>query len=190
MTDVGAADADDAELLAAAAAGDERAFEIFYRRHLAAITGFHLRRTGRREIAFDLTAETFAAVVVACGDYDPQRGSATGWLFGIAANKLRQSLRRGRVEAAARRRLGHTPVTIDDEDLARVDELASQCDESRVASLLAELPPEQREAIMARVVDERPYAEIAEGLRCSEAVVRQRVHRGLRRLRERLEETA
>jgi DNA-directed RNA polymerase specialized sigma24 family protein len=42
-----------------------------------------------REIAFDLTAETFAAVVVACAEYDPQRGSATGWLFGIAANKLR-----------------------------------------------------------------------------------------------------
>jgi RNA polymerase sigma factor (sigma-70 family) len=190
MTDVGPAEADDAALLAAAAAGDEEAFATFYRRHLAAITGFHLRRTGRREIAFDLTAETFAAVVVACGDYDPERGSATGWLFGIAANKLRQSLRRGRVEAAARRRLGHAPVVIDDEDLARVDELASRGDEARLAELLAELPADQREAITARVVDERPYEEIATGLRCSEAVVRQRVHRGLRRLRERLEETA
>jgi hypothetical protein len=53
MTDVGPADRDDAALLAAAAAGDEQAFATFYRRHLAAITGFHLRRTGRREIAFD-----------------------------------------------------------------------------------------------------------------------------------------
>ena len=61
MTDVSPADRDDAALLAASAAGDEDAFAAFYRRHLAAITGFHLRRTGRREIAFDLTAETFAA---------------------------------------------------------------------------------------------------------------------------------
>jgi DNA-directed RNA polymerase specialized sigma24 family protein len=132
MTDVSPADRDDAALLAASAAGDEDAFAAFYRRHLAAITGFHLRRTGRREIAF----------------------------------------------------------VIDDEDLVRVDELASRGDESRLAELLAELPAEQREAITARVVDERPYEEIAASLRCSEAVVRQRVHRGLRRLRQRLEETA
>jgi RNA polymerase sigma factor (sigma-70 family) len=155
MTDVGPSDANDAALLAAAAEGDEQAFATFYLRYLAAVTGFHLRRTGRREIAFDLTAETFAAVVVACGDYDPACGSATGWLFGIAANKLRESLRRGRVEDAARRRLGHVPVALHDDDLVRVEELASLSDEARVAALLAELPDDQRSAITARVVDER-----------------------------------
>jgi len=56
--------------------------------------------------------------------------------------------------------------------------------------LLGELPYTQRAAVRARVLDERSYAAIASELRCSEAVVRQRVHRGLRRLRERLEETA
>ncbi|HMJ36542.1 MAG TPA: RNA polymerase sigma factor [Baekduia sp.] len=184
------ADRDDAALLAATAAGDERAFEVFYRRHLAAVTGFHLRRTGRRELAFDLTAETFAAVVVGCDGYDPARGSATGWLFGIAAHKLHDSLRRGRVEAGARERLRHEPVALLDADLERVDELASAVDEGRLAALLADLPAEQRGALLARVIDERPYPEIAAELRCSEAVVRQRVHRGLRRLRGGMEEPA
>src|SRR3954469_10366081 len=101
---------DDATLLAAAARGDERAFEAFYRRHLAAVTGFHLRRTGRPELAFDLTAETFAAVVVAVGSFDQARGTATGWLFAIAAHKLRDSFRRGRVEASAREHLRHEPI--------------------------------------------------------------------------------
>jgi RNA polymerase sigma-70 factor (ECF subfamily) len=181
---------DDATLLAAAAAGDERAFEAFYLRHLAAVTGFHLRRIGRREVAFDLTAETFAAVVVACATFDPARGSATGWLFGIAAHKLRDSLRRGRVEASARERLRHEPIALEDADLARVDELASRADEGRLSALLEDLPVEQRAALLARVVDERPYEEIAGELRCSEAVVRQRVHRGLRRLRSGLEGSA
>lgn len=179
---------DDAALLTAIAAGDDRAFEAFYRRHLAAITGFHLRRTGRRELAFDLTAETFAAVVVSCGDFDPTRGAPVGWLFGIAANKLRESLRRGRVEAAARQRLRHEPVVLHDTDLERVDDLASQVDERRLVELLATLPTDQREAVLARVVDERPYPEIAAALDCSEAVVRQRVHRGLRRLRHEMED--
>jgi RNA polymerase sigma-70 factor (ECF subfamily) len=181
---------DDTTLLAAAAAGDERAFEAFYLRHLPAVTGFHLRRTGRREVAFDLTAETFAAVVVGCATFDPQRGSATGWLFGIAAHKLRDSLRRGRVEASARERLRHEPIALEDADLARVDELASRVDEPRLAVLLGDLPAEQRSALLARVVDEQPYEEIAGELACSEAVVRQRVHRGLRRLRSGLEGSA
>src|SRR3954469_776652 len=157
---------DDATLLAAAAGGDERAFEEFYRRHLAAVTGFHLRRTGRRELAFDLTAGTFAPVVVGCTTFDPARGSATGWLFGIAAHKLRDSLRRGRVEAAARRRLRHQPIALQDEDLERVEELASRVDESRLATLLGDLPSEQRAALLARVVDEQPYDEIAATLDC------------------------
>lgn len=181
---------DDATLLAAAAAGDERAFEAFYRRHLAAVTGFHLRRTGRPELAFDLTAETFAAVVVACDGFDPARGSATGWLFAIAAHKLRDSFRRGRVEATARERLRHEPIALHDADLERVEALASSADEQRLAALLDDLPAEQRVAVLARVVDERPYEEIAAELQCSEAVVRQRVHRGLRRLRSRLEGSA
>lgn len=181
---------DDDALLLAAARGEQAAFESFYRRWLPAVIGFHLRRVAVRETAFDLTAETFAAVVVACGAFDPRRGSAPAWLFAIADHKLRDSLRRGRVEASARRALGHRPVVLEDEDLVRVEELASLGTGARLEQLLDELPRTQGAAVRARVLDERSYAAIASELRCSEAVVRQRVHRGLRRLRERLQETA
>lgn len=181
---------DDNALLLAAAEGDEAAFETFYLRWLPVVAGFHLRRVGSREAAFDLTAETFAAVVVACGRFDPTKGSAANWLFAIAEHKLADSLRRGRVEARARHALGHRPIVLEDDDLLRVEELASRVEGALLDELLAELPAQQRAAIRARVLDERPYAHIAAELDCSEAVVRQRVHRGLRRLRERLGETA
>jgi RNA polymerase sigma-70 factor (ECF subfamily) len=180
---------DDAGLLAAAAAGEEAAFEVFYRRWLPVVLRFHLRRTRSREVALDLTAETFAAVVVGCRGFDVRRGSAAAWLFGIAEHKLNDSLRRTRVEDSARRRLRLEPVVFDDADLDRVEELAGAGGEPVLRKLLAELPAEQRQAVCARVLDERPYREIAADLRCSEAVVRQRVHRGLARLRERLKET-
>jgi RNA polymerase sigma factor (sigma-70 family) len=183
-------DVDDAGLLVAAAAGDCSAFELFYRRWLPVVTRFHLRRVGSREAAFDLTAETFAAVVVALGDFDPERGAAPAWLFGIAEHKLQTSIRRGRVEARARRELGHRRLVLDDEALARVEELASLGGAERVGELLGQLPAEQEAAIRARVLDERSYAEIAVDLKCSEAVVRQRVHRGLERLRQRLAEAS
>jgi RNA polymerase sigma factor (sigma-70 family) len=181
---------DDAQLLVTAASGDRAAFEQFYRRWLPAVTRYHLRRVGSREVAFDLTAETFAAVVVALGDFDPERGSGPGWLFAIAEHKLRTSFRRGRVEARARRELGHHRLVLDDEDLARVDDLASLAGSARVEELLSGLPPSQEKAVRARVLDERSYAEIAGDLRCSEAVVRQRVHRGLERLRQRMVEAS
>lgn len=55
-------------------------------------------------------------------------------------------------------------------------------------SALAALPPDQREAVEARIVDEREYADIALAARTSESVVRKRVSRGLAGLRSRLEE--
>lgn len=178
---------DDRALIAATAAGDPRALDAFYRRHEAAVIGFHLRRTGNRELAFDLTAETFAAVIVASSRFDPAQGSPAGWLFGIAANKLRESLRRGRVEAEARRALSMATISVTDGDLERVDELASLVDERSLEEMLGGLPHDQRVAILARVIDERDYREIAAELSCSEAVVRQRVARGLRALRRQME---
>ncbi|WP_051471148.1 RNA polymerase sigma factor [Patulibacter minatonensis] len=178
---------DDDELRRRAAQGDDDAFAAFYRRHLPVVIGFHLRRTGRPEFAFDLAAETFAAVIVALPTFRPGDGSAVAWLFGIAHNKLRHSLRRGRVEAEARQRLRHEPIVLEDDALARIEDLGTQTTEHDLRAALADLPDDQRDLLLARVVDERPYAELARELACSEAVVRQRVHRGLRLLRSRLE---
>jgi RNA polymerase sigma-70 factor (ECF subfamily) len=181
---------DDAALLRAAAGGDDDAFAVFYRRHLPGVTRFHLRRTGRPELAFDLTAETFAAVVVGLRSFDVDRGPATAWLYGIALNKLRESLRRGQVEDRARRDLGLDPVQLEDAGFVRVEEQASRADEAALHEALEDLPDDQRDAVLARVVEERPYEEIARELECSPSVVRQRVHRGLRRLRTRMEDRA
>jgi RNA polymerase sigma factor (sigma-70 family) len=177
----------DEELMAALVAGDADAFSTFYRRHLSAVSAYFARRVGDREAAFDLTAETFAAVVVSAGRFDPGRGPAIAWLLGIASHKLTDSARRRRVESDARRRLALEPVAITDADLERID--ASARTGPDLGELVAALPAAHREAVTARVIEERSYAEIAADLQCSEAVVRQRVHRGLRRLREQLKET-
>jgi RNA polymerase sigma factor (sigma-70 family) len=186
MEVMGEASLDDRELLGRIAAGDDDAFAAFYRRHLDAVVAFFRRRVPQPELAFDLAAETFAAVVGSAGTYEGAAPPAA-WLFGIARNKLRESLRRGRVEDAARRRLGMQPVRLDEEDLERVEERAAVGSATLVREL-AELPEATRTALLARVVEERDYDEIAAELQCSEQVVRQRVHRGLARLRAGLKE--
>jgi RNA polymerase sigma-70 factor (ECF subfamily) len=75
------------------------------------------------------------------------------------------------------------PLVLTDETVERIAAL-----DRTALTLVEELPRDQQEAVRARVVDERDYAEIATDLRCSEAVVRKRVSRGLGTMRARLEE--
>jgi RNA polymerase sigma factor (sigma-70 family) len=175
----------DQELLALALSTEPEAFTVFYERHVDAVLTFLRRRTSSPEVAADLMAETFAAALLALhADTEPEELEVpVAWLLGIARNKLFESYRRGKVEAAARERLGLEPLVLTDSDLALVDELS----ESDLVSQLADLlPPDQLQALRARVIDEREYDEIARDLECSEAVVRKRVSRALSTLRGRV----
>lgn len=178
--------ATDAELLARTR-HEAQAFAVFYDRYERAMLGFFMRRTGDPELAADLTAEVFAAALRAAGRYRPQEETAAPWLFKIAHNVWRSSLRRGRVEARARQRIGvREPIAHSAEALERVEALGA--DDTWVVELLERLPAEQREAVRARVVDERSYREIAQELNTSQLVIRKRVSRGLAALRTSLED--
>jgi RNA polymerase sigma-70 factor (ECF subfamily) len=75
------------------------------------------------------------------------------------------------------------PLVLTDEVIERISDL-----DHTALTLVDDLPAEQQAAVRARVIDERDYPEIAKDLRCSEAVVRKRVSRGLGSLRARMEE--
>jgi RNA polymerase sigma factor (sigma-70 family) len=175
----------DQQLLALAVTAEPDAFTVFYERHVNVVLAFLRRRTSSPELAADLMAETFAAALLALhADTEPAELEVpVAWLLGIARNKLFESYRRGRVEAAARERLGLEPLVLDDSDLAAVDELSESDLVEQLASLL---PADQLQALRARVIDERDYEEIARDLQCSEAVVRKRVSRALSTLRSRV----
>ncbi len=172
----------DGELLVATAS-DPQAFAVFYRRHVRGVFGFFRRRVSSAEVALDLTAETFASVLEGSARYELRPEPARGWLYGIAWNKLHEAQRRGRAEDTARQKLRMAPIALTDEGIARLEAMAGE----PAVSVLEGLPAEQREAVRMRVVDERSYDELATELRCSNSVVRKRVSRGLRAMRERLE---
>ena len=172
----------DEELLQASRR-EPAAFGVFYGRHEGRILRYFLARVGDAEVAADLTAETFASALAGTHRFRPRKGPAVAWLFGIAHNTLAASKRRGQVEARSRRRIGTPPLVLTNELVERIEALSGPALE-----LLDDLPAAQQQALRARVVDEREYAEIAKDLRCSEAVVRKRVSRGLARLRDELGE--
>ena len=106
-----------------------------------------------------------------------------GWLYGIAWNKLHDCQRRGRADDSTRRALGMAPIVVTDAGLERIEALTG----GEALQLLEALPAEQREAVRARVIEQRGYGEIAAELRCSESVVRKRASRGVRAIRARME---
>jgi RNA polymerase sigma-70 factor, ECF subfamily len=133
---------------------------------------FLLRRTGSHTDAEELTQQVFADAASSISSADPPR-SMRGWLYTVAERRLADELRRrtraaeiARVLAAERPPGGEAP--------------------ERVEEAVARLPLLQRRLVFMRVVEERPYREIARELGCNEAACKMRLVRALQRLRNEL----
>jgi len=162
-------------------AGD---FDGFYRREGEGLLVFFARRTLDGEVGVELTAETFAQAYLGWRRVRGRsREERQAWLYTIARRTLSRYLRRGRVERRALERLGIQTPLVHEDDLELIERRAG-LDELRGAlgERLARLDAAQRRALELRIVQERPYAEVARDLGISEIAARARVSRGLRAL--------
>ena len=174
------------------AAGEPSAFTHFYSARSRELLVFFVRRTFEVETARDLTAETFAQAFQHRRHF---RGGtdaeADGWLYAIARRQLSRYIRKGTVDRRAIERLGIRLPTVSDDDYERIVELAGLAEmRDRVAAAFSSLSDAEREALRLRVIDERPYPEVAATLRVSEQTARARVSRALRQLADAVEMTS
>lgn len=163
-----------------------------YDAHARSLVTYFARRTFDAEAAVELAAETFAAAVT---DRASFRGdgpdSATAWLYAIARHQLSGWYRRARVEREALGRLGLEVPTLTDVEYERIEELADLAQlRTDVVAGLEELTHEQRRVLRLRIVDERPYPEIAQALGITEQTARARVSRAVRALAQQLGDPA
>jgi RNA polymerase sigma factor (sigma-70 family) len=175
------------DALLASLGRDPEALAEFYRRHVGRVVGFAARRCTRPADVADVVAETFVELIGSSTRFDPRRGSADAWLFGIAAHVAAAHARRERRQrAVARRVAGHTLLDGDDHE-----RLAARIDAERLAPelsrALARLRPRDRELVQLVDVDglTAPDAAAALGIRAPAA--RMRLTRARRRLRATLE---
>jgi RNA polymerase sigma-70 factor (ECF subfamily) len=161
-------------------------FARLYDRHAGELLAFLVRRTYDPDAGVDLLAETFAA---AFEDRAQCRGTgsdaARAWLYGVARHRLIDFVRRGHVERRALSRLGVERRALTDAEYDRIEDLAaSQTLRDQLAGQLETLAVDQRDVLRLRIVEERPYAEVAHMLGISEQTARARTSRALRALRE------
>ena len=181
---------DDAALFCEARKSEE-AFELLYRTYAPVVyVWFCSHATANSAEAADLTAETFARVILGIHRFRGSRpGSGTAWLFGIVHHLACDHARRRRVENRARSRLKleleYAPSASDDID-AR---LSAEQSSAEIREVFAALTDLQQNALRLRVVDELSYGEIAELTGSTSQAARLHVMRGLRRLRELVSQT-
>jgi RNA polymerase sigma factor (sigma-70 family) len=162
---------------------DSEAFGQFYDRTVEDVLRWFYRRVMCRETAADLCAETFARSLQSIRRFDPSRGTARAWLFGIAHHLWIDWLRKGRVADRARRRIGVERVALDDDTFERIEASVDVANlRSAMVSALEQLSPLLREAVLLRVAADLPYSEIAERLGVEQGTARVRVSRGLAQL--------
>jgi RNA polymerase sigma factor (sigma-70 family) len=163
-------------------------FAEFYRRHVDAIIRFAASRGLDANAAADVVSETFVGALKARRRYQPQRDTARLWLLAIASRRIVDLRRLEGQDSRRHQRLRSESVALTPDDheayrhLLDADGLGLQ--------VLADLPAVQQQAIRARVVEEREYADIAAALGLSQPATRQHVSRGLARLRDLLGDRA
>jgi RNA polymerase sigma-70 factor, ECF subfamily len=147
----------------------------------APLLSWFRREVPTRDEAADLWSETWARVVASRTRMRGEtRAEHAGFVYTTARNLLADWRRRGVIERRALAQLGIEPLKIDDDP--------PDLDAPVALPYLDGLPDDQREAVRLRVLEELDYTEIAERTGSSEPAVRQRVSRGLKWLRGRLDE--
>jgi RNA polymerase sigma-70 factor (ECF subfamily) len=180
----------DEELVARATAGDLDSFNQLVARWERPIFALAYRTLGHEEDARDVVQEAFLRAYRGLRGFKGQ-AKFSSWLYRITLNLCRDWIRRDR-----RAPIVHTPDGVDPIDLAdtqaepgeSVEDLVARREMTRaVARAMAELPEEQRTAIVLKEYHGLTFQEIADTLQCPLSTVKTRLYQGLTVLRRRLE---
>lgn len=172
----------DEELLAAIATGPG-AFPEFYRRYVARVTGMGVRRFDNPEDVADFVATVFLEVLGSAEGFDPGRGSATAWLYGVGSNVATAMYRQRWRAAQAEQRISGRAL-LDPDDYIRVEEAIDAAARLRQTyQAMRGLPEQDRRLLELVAVDGLSTREAASALKLTPVAARVRLSRARGRLR-------
>ena len=145
-------------LRAAVLAGDSEAWRALYEEAFDGLDRYvQWRCRGLRSLAEEIVQETWLTAVRHIKRFDPDQGSFSGWLRGIAAKHLANAFRNRSVRLACVSRNG---VGQEHDCMAKSDSPHEENAE-RVALALASLPEHYEAILRAKYLDGLSVAEIA-----------------------------
>lgn len=172
----------DADVVRAAAAGDRRAFETLYRRHVDRVHGAVLRLAGYDHArAEDLVQEAFVRAWQKLDTFRQDASFGT-WMYRLAVNTALMSLRARNAD----------PVTIlDDEHLPEHgDTPFCPAERDELERAIATLPPRARAVLVLHDVEGWKHEEIGIELGMAVGSSKAQLHRARHLLKRTLGETS
>lgn len=173
----------DNDLLRAVARGDENALARIYDRYRLILFGLLMRILHSREEAEDVLQEVFLQVWRRAGDFDEARGRAFTWLVTVARSRALDRLR----ALGSRARLAEAAPAA--EQIGDASQEAFQSEQAEVVrQALAQIPTDQRQALLLAYFEGLTQMEIAARLGAPLGTVKTRMRAGMIKLRELLQE--
>jgi RNA polymerase sigma-70 factor (ECF subfamily) len=169
-------------LVQAVARGERRAFEELYAMFFRPLSGYLLRMVRDSGLVEELVDDTFFEAWKHAARFRGDSKLST-WLFGIARNRALNALR---ARKPAHDELDEAVVAFADSAQAPDRQASQRQTAQALASALAGLPPDQREALELVLHQGLSYEEAAQVLRAPLNTVKTRVFHARRKLREAL----
>jgi RNA polymerase sigma-70 factor, ECF subfamily len=184
----------DQEVVLMARAGREAAYRELIRRYERPIFALLFRMVRDRELAEDLSQETFIKALNAIESYRPEF-KFSSWIFKIANNAAIDHLRRreldtlsldGSPHAETPEAMQATALQIGARQESPLDTVEAKELGGAIEIAIGRLRPEYRSCILLRHVEGRAYEEIAEMLDLPLGTVKTYIHRARNELRQAL----
>jgi RNA polymerase sigma-70 factor (ECF subfamily) len=177
---------DPARLIRRVAASQDRdAFAALFEHYVPRVKAMMMRRGASRDRAEDLAQETLIKLWRKAAQYDPQRATASAWVYAIARNISVDEIRR---EGRANSWIEEDSVLEEENNDEPERQLLVAEREAHVRSSIVALPDEQLRVIRLSFFDGLAHAEIANLLGIPLGTVKSRIRLALQRLRDRLGE--
>ena len=172
-------------LLAGIAAGSQVSLAELYDLTSRQVFSLAHRILKDSHAAEEVVLDVFLQIWKSAASFDPARGRALGWMLTIARSRSLDALRSRTVRSAREEDLRRESPRVD--GAIQPCEGAAQADVSkRVATALAELPPEQARALELAYFQGLSHTEIAAILGLSLGTIKTRIRLGMLKLREKL----
>jgi RNA polymerase sigma-70 factor (ECF subfamily) len=172
-------------IIARARRGDDDAFRQIFDRYGRPIISFIYDMVGQRELAEELTQETFVRAYKSLNALRDDTKLST-WLFGIAKNVARESLR-SRTREDHRVEIDDDRVTaMTDNELPPDGQLLNKELSGVIQSALGALDEDKRLVFTLKVFQQRSYEEIAEITGFSIPKLKTDLHRARAEMRRRI----
>ncbi len=158
--------------------GQTEQFTVLYDLYIDKIYRFLFYRVHHKELAEDLTSQTFLQAFDKIHQYDAGKGAFGAWLYRVARNLMIDEIRRKKPTDNID---NHYDLQDDTDIEADVD---SQLSAESVQKLLESLPIDARELLTLRLWDDLSYAEIADLTGKTEGALKMQFSRLIKKLQE------